>query len=317
MNSHWDELLNRWRKGNLSTDDLRRLNDALATKEGRAALRSDWFLETALPEALRAAPLFHVPRVEALRKTSGRLGGGFLPRWLSWRPLVSAAAGIVFGTLCTSVVFAYVSPSLGRARLVFREGFEKDVTKTNPGLPRDTERWAGDEAVVVANARDVKPRGGNKMLRFVSATYPGENSPRSQWGDVYRVVDVRGLAAPGAGRTMARLSAHFAQGTVGDDHQFACSVEIFALDAELAGLPSRLTHVWLRQNSSASASRNLPLSSESTWQEGAVEVPITPQTRFVLLHLAVIQSKPAIQTGVVEFPAHFMDDVKLEIMGAR
>lgn len=51
------DLIHRWREGPLPPDELPRLNDLLATREGRAALRGEWFLDAALPEALRTAPV--------------------------------------------------------------------------------------------------------------------------------------------------------------------------------------------------------------------------------------------------------------------
>ncbi len=233
-------------------------------------------------------------------------------RWFAWRPLAAAAAGIVFGMFCTSVVFAYVAPSLGRVKMVLNEGFESGVTKTAPGLPRESGSWGGDEAAVVSSAPELKPHGGGKMLRFLSATYPGENSPRSQWGDVYRVVDVRGQVS--SGNTLARLSASFSQDSVAGPEQFSCSVEAFSLDEDLGALPAPLAYAWLRQNSSASGSRRLALSATREWQELSVEVPVTPRTQFVLVHLAVIQNAPSIQAGAVQFPGQYVDDVKVELV---
>ena len=232
-------------------------------------------------------------------------------RWFVWRPLLSAAAGIVVGMLCTTVVFAYVGPSLVKPKTIFAESFES-VVRTAPGLPRGTGSWGGDEAVVVDSAPGVKPRSGKQVLRFLSGSHRGENSPRSQWGDVYRLVDVRGMA--GAGRTLARLSAGFSQGSGAGEGRFSGSVEAFALEEELSALPSPLTYVWLRQNNSASSFRRLALAAGGGWQDISVEVPVTPQTQFVLLHLAVSQDAPKIPSGVVQFPGHYMDDVKLELL---
>jgi hypothetical protein len=149
------------------------------------------------------------------------------------------------------------------------------------------------------------------MLRFLSGTHQGENSPRSQWGDVYRFVDVRGLV--GAGHTVARLSASFSQGAAGAG-QFSCSVEALALDEQISSLPSPLNYVWLRQNSSAYGARMRALSAAGEWQDMSVEVPVTPRTQYVLVHLAVIQNSPLLETGAVRFPGQYMDDVKVELL---
>jgi hypothetical protein len=233
--------------------------------------------------------------------------------WFVRHPLAATAAGIVFGMFCTSVLFAYVTPSLVRTKLVFNEDFEVGTSKkTTPGVPRETGKWAGDEAEVVTSSPELKSNSGRKMLRFLSATYPGENSPRSLWGDVYRIVDVQGLVAPG--RAVARISASFAQDKPSGDARFSCSVEAIAMDQDLATLPETPTLAWLQQNNSAAGSRKLALSTSGEWREVSAEVPITAQTRFVVLHLAVIQTTPVIHTGVVQFPGQYVDDVKVEIL---
>lgn len=89
MNTHLDELINRWREGRLTDEDLRRLTEALDTPEGRASLRADWFLEAALPEALRTSPLLKVSQKAEPQQTRKWTG------WLSWRPLAAAAAALV------------------------------------------------------------------------------------------------------------------------------------------------------------------------------------------------------------------------------
>lgn len=299
---HELELMRRYLEGVASLEETQEL-ETLIVKD--ASVRQDFLRYTHLDSAL-AGVRRSQPTVVATRRSV----------WLSWRPLTAAAAGILFGMFCTSVVFGYVVPrTMERVRTVFNESFESGVTKTVPGLPHETSLWMGDEAEVVASASGSKAHGGAKMLRFVSATYPGENSPRSQWGDVYRLVDVRGLA--GEGRTMARLSASFTQGAVTGEERFACRVGAYALDQDLSTLPSPLNLAWLQQNNSATGSRRAVLTGTGRWQEVSVEVPITSETRYVMLHLAMVQEQPTLESGAVQFKAHFMDDVKLEIVPDR
>jgi hypothetical protein len=33
-----------------------------------------------------------------------------------------------------------------------------------------------------------------------------------------------------------------------------------------------------------------------------------------MLHLAVVQEQPAVPAGAVEFPGHYLDDVKVELI---
>jgi hypothetical protein len=299
---HELELMRRYLEGVASLEETQEL-EALIVED--ASVRQDFLRYTHLDSALagvrRSQPSARTPRRSV---------------WLSWRPLTAAAAGIVFGMFCTSVVFGYVVPrTMERVRTVFSESFESGVTKTVPGLPHETSLWMGDEAEVVASAPGSKAHGGVKMLRFVNATYPGENSPRSQWGDVYRLVDVRGMA--GEGRTMARLSASFAQSSAVAEDRFVCRAEALALDKDLSALPAPLDLAWLQQNNSATGSRRAVLTGTGQWQDVSVEVPITRETRYVMLHLAMVQEQPIIESGSVQFPAHLMDDVKLDIISAR
>jgi len=293
------ELVRRYLGGEATLEEARRLESMLAVD---AQLRRDY-----LAYARVEAGLSSKVRPKLVKTASPA-------RWLSWRPLAAAAAaGIVFGMFCTAVAFGYVAPRVvEKVRMVFSEGFERSVNKTAPGLPRETGGWSGDEAEVVRSTPQVKAHGGGKMLRFFSATYPGENSPRSQWGDVYRILDVRGLAD--AGRTVARVSGNFAQGVATGEERFACRVGAYALDQDLSTLPSSLNHTWLQQNNSATGSRRAVLTGTGRWQEVSVELPITRETRFVVLHLAVVQEQPTLNSGVVQFSGHFMDDVKVELI---
>jgi hypothetical protein len=310
MNTDREELLSlidAGLDGRATADQAIRLNAWLRSDPAAR----DLYLQLADTHSCLAVDesLWCEPAVAASTNESTRLSR---PRRVAWRVLAAAAAGIAFGMFCTSVVFAYVAPSLNKSRLLLSDSFESGAAKTTAGLPREAGHWSGDETEVVDAAPGLKPHGGAKMLRFLSATYPGENVRRSQWGDVYRIVDVRRLA--GAGRTAVRVSASFAQGPEHAQEQFSCSVEAFALDLDLNALPSPMTHSWLQKNNSASGSRTLPFSTAREWRDVSVEVPVTPETRYVMLHLAAIQTTPEIQSGAVKFSGQYVDDVKVELL---
>lgn len=301
-------LLHGYLDGTLDEASFDRLQSLLReSADARRTLRTLSTVETKLQQLAAVSPasirLLALPPVPERR----------FFRWVSRRP---AAAGLIAGLLGASAAWASALPWLGEVRqtvkTVFSESFESGVAKTAPGLPRESTQWSGDEADVVRAEQEVEPRSGARMLRFRSATYPGENSPRSQWGDVYRIVDVSGLASEG--RTVARVSASFAQGVVTGEERFACRVGAYALDQDLSTLPSTLSHTWLQQNNSATGSRRAVLTGTDRWQEVSVELPITRETRFVVLHLAVVQEQPTLKSGVVQFPGHFMDDVKVELI---
>lgn len=309
MNHDWHDLIQRYIAGTLPDDDALALQNALKSDKDLRALYLDYMnLDVALGSHAESRAAVNEILASPMAGETSRP-----TRWLSWRPLTAAAAGIMLGMFCTSVVFGYVGPRVAeKVRPVFSEGFESGVSTTAPGLPRVAGLWSGDEAEAVNATPAMKARSGGKMLRFLSATYPGEDSPRSQWSDVYRLVDVRGLA--GAGRTVARLSASFAQDILSPEERFAGRAEALAIDRELSAVPTPLSLAWLQQNNSAMGSRRAVLTSARTWQDVSVEVPITRETRYVVLHLAMVQEQPYIHSGAVQFAGHFMDDVKLEII---
>ena len=237
-----------------------------------------------------------------------------IPRsvWLQWRPLTAAAAGLVFGMFCTTIVRAYVGPNAGKVMTLLREGFESGTTGTLPGLPREAGAWSGDEARVVAAENGVKPKNGVKMLRFVSATFVGENAKHSAWGDVYRLVDLRGQVRES--KSLLRLTASFDAGPFPAGQEYACCAELITLEDDLADAPQPLSLPWVHENGASAAKRNFPLKGDGVWKEASVEVPVSPQTRFVLVHLAVQRRKPYPPAEPVQFGGHYLDDVKLEIL---
>ena len=237
--------------------------------------------------------------------------------WLQWRPLAAAAAGLVIGMFCTSVVFAYTSPKFAMAkaavaRLLWSEGYESGPAVILPGLPRKTGVWSGDEARVVGVENGLKPRTGSKMLRFVSATFAGENAKKSAWGDVYRLVDLRGQV--GKGKATVRLTANFDGVAFPAGEEYACFVELCALEEDVAEAPQPLALPWVRENSASVAGRKFAMKGDGVWQEAMAEVPVSPQTRFVLAHLAVLRRKPFPSAEPVQFGGHYADDVKLELL---
>lgn len=235
------------------------------------------------------------------------------PRGLTWPPSMAAAAGIVLGMFCTSMLFAYVAPSFTRIKTIFVESFEAGAFQTIPGIPREVGVWAGDEAESVGPTEEVRPLSGRGMLRFIQATHLNENSPRSQWGDVYRIIDLASVS--NAPDLCARVSASFASGKNPETHTFSCTVQAILLDEELHELPQNMGLAELQQRSCATASRRLPLpETPGSWREVSIEVPLTRTTRYMVLHLAVDQNQPALAEGAVRFPHHYVDDVKISVL---
>jgi hypothetical protein len=54
-NDELSQLLHRWREGSLTPEEIERLAAQLDDPQARAALRREWFLDAALPQALAAS----------------------------------------------------------------------------------------------------------------------------------------------------------------------------------------------------------------------------------------------------------------------
>ena len=310
MNTHLDELINQWREGRVSDEDLRRLTEALDTPEGRASLRADWFLEAALPEALRTSSLLKVSHKADPERTRRWTA------WFSWRPLTAAAAGIVFGMFCTSVVFAHVRPSLGKVLTLLQEGFESRPAPEVTGLPREIGKWSGDFTEIVSEQQGVKPASGSKMLRFLRADYEGKSRPEGSYiCDVYHLVDMRTYREHFAdGGAVVQFSAEFytpvisAEGSYGADQ-----VQVYACDEKTARAVLR-EGLGINEKSVIAMARNgrrLGDSTGGTWQRISVEMRVPPKTEFLFLHIAA--SRPSVSNVPASFEGRYVDGVRLSL----
>jgi len=311
-----DELLERWRDGTATEADLRELTARLATPEHRDALLEDWLVESALPRALPAA-LVADQRESAMTsgtKPSPRAEAKRWSGWLQWRPLAAAAAGIVFGMLCTSVVFGYVMPKVGKAITLLQESFEGGPAPLVTGRPARADVWSGDYSEVVGDQQGVKPESGKRMLRFLRADYDGRTIPESFSSDVFRLIDVRPYRREFAdGGAVVQLSAAFNAEPFLDNERYKCGLTIFALDAALVdGSSLNVEHVLATQSLARSTSSHLHMDRDpATWQRLGNELRVPPNTDYLLIQIGVSNVSPPSVMRRDSFAGHFADDVKL------
>lgn len=236
--------------------------------------------------------------------------------WLSWRPL-AAAAGIVLGMFCTSVVFGYVMPravaTASRLLALVDGSFEKQSGRLPSGFPAQFGVWSGDEAEVVERG-SAAVKDGKRVLRFVRAERePALPNYGAASCDVYQLVDLRPLkAGAGPGEATLELSVDFrdARETAGEPVKFICRLSVFA------GSPEALPAEWPLAQKEALATGSAYFDSiggaPRSWHNVTTKTLLPPQADFAVVHLVAHKSKtPAGE--VAEFGEQFADDVRLTL----
>jgi hypothetical protein len=239
----------------------------------------------------------------------------FRGSWLSWRPLTAAAAGIVLGMFCTSIVFAYVAPSLGKVITLLQESFESGPAPLVIGVPIQAGKWSGDFTEVVGGQQGVSPESGTKMLRFLRADFEGKVKPEGSYiSDVYRLIDLRPYQREFAdGGAVVKLSAAFNAFAFPAEEAFRCSVLLYALDAETAMNGSTRSGEKLLTDCLAMA-RNSHLKLDrdpATWQRLNAELRLPPNVDFIFIRIALAHSNQAQRS--VMFDGHYLDGVRLTL----
>ncbi len=131
-----DELLQRWREGRLSAAELDDLMRQLGTVEGRKRLRLDWFLETTLPEALKAADLARaVAKVAPLKSVpwTGRIVAWCTGMRSAWRWATAAVALVVIALLAVSLLLS-PGPSTRQEARVTRPDLDAVIWSTQQAI---------------------------------------------------------------------------------------------------------------------------------------------------------------------------------------
>lgn len=297
------ELIQRHLLGAISDDESRELEAVLkASRQAREEFRRRCNLDA----GLRRLAVSSVPSRQP----------GMVPRprssWLQWRPLMAAAAGIVLGIFCTSVVFAYVTPSLGKVITLLQESFESGPAPLVTGVPTEPGHWSGDYTEVVGDQQGVKPESGKKMLRFLRGDYEGKPNPEgSKIGDLYRLIDMRPYRKEFAdGGAVVQLSAGFNTFEFPADERYECSLTLYALDAESVKNDSTHSGIMLNEAPLGSQKRRMRLDrSPATWQRLTSELRLPPDTDFLMVRICVQYASKSVSRQT--FSGHYVDDVRL------
>jgi len=240
--------------------------------------------------------------------------------WFAWRPLTAAAAGIVFGMFCTSVVFGFGARSAEKVMSLLQESFESEPAPLVKGVPLGPDLWSGDYSEIVLESEGVKPGEGSKMARLLRSDYEGRTVPRpSRQGDLMRMLDVRPfLSDAKCGDVVMTLSAQFNIAPFPDSERYDGMVTIYALgaDTNLHGA----TEDSVKEEAlafSVGECRNLD-RDPGTWQAASTRLLLPPGTESVMVKVSFrrmpvgVESMSSLPESLT-FAGHFVDDVRASI----
>ena len=238
------------------------------------------------------------------------------PRWAAFRPLTTAAAGLVFGLLSASMVFGFVGRSLEKMVSLLQESFESGPAPLVTGMPQKLDQWSGDFSELVGEQQGVKPKDGRKMVRLLRSDFEGKPSTKpSRQGDLMRVIDVRPfLREANGGEVVITLSALFNTATFSETEQYDGAVTLWALG------PRFPTEENLMEDALAhSVGLCRPLDRDpATWQSVSTRLLLPLGTEMVLLKVS-FSPKPDSGESLsqapihVSFAGHFVDDVRASV----
>ncbi|MFN0074950.1 MAG: hypothetical protein ACKVY0_00595 [Prosthecobacter sp.] len=235
------------------------------------------------------------------------------PRWFTWRPLTAAAAGIVFGMFCTSMVFGYVSQRATVKKVplvVFDQGLESVEAVFDKGLPHQPGQWGVDSARLVTAENGVQPKEGQRMLRL--EPIPREKNVKNLASRVYQVLDLRALPTDANnGSAEVQVTASF----------FATKSEIssryliraFALNEK----PEQATKdFWSKTEDDgvvSMAQRFDTSPGDRGWHSFSLKMPLPHGSQTLIFILGAVPPEDA----AMEASVHYLDEVSVTLLTAE
>jgi hypothetical protein len=266
-------------------------------------------LDAALGDGRLAAPSLARPASPSRQQSTFK--------WLSWRPLAAAAAGLVFGMFCTSVVFAYAKPKPPSAATKPLPLADADFESNSPipalGIPAVAGVWSGDFSRIVGAEKGITPRHGLRMLQILRSD--NESSPKHEYsyvGEVAQVIDLRPLRATLSGAEhWVDVSAYFNSIGMGRDGKCEFAVKAAAFQGDTADAP----RLWDDHEASGSRSnRSVEADFDPrTWQRVATPLVLPANADFLVVECAVVFKGTQKEQRATEFPGHYIDQVEVRL----
>ena len=276
---------------NLTPQEHSELQDCLRSDRGARHL---WFLNQDLEVAL------HARKSSLPEPSSGRAPN--LARWYARRPFTAAAAGIVLGVLCTSMVFALVTRQQIQTRTLLSDGFEDAAMVRDHGVPARVHVWSGDLDVPQAGTGEVNPAEGQQMVALPPVD-------KRKFSYAFRFVDLTTLPALSGSQTrQIEVTAQFHGAPQGSKSRFQIRLAAFAEDAAAA------REIWIRDRVDEQALMHVAKTvigkpADRGWTTARSTMDVPASARLVLVSLAA-----SVADSELTKATHYLDDVQIRII---
>ena len=311
MTTNWHDLIQRYISGTITAAETEALEQQLKTD---AALR-DWYLDAlnldsaleAAAESAQTALSLPVPSSQRALTSAGAIA----TRRQGWRPLTAAAAGIVFGMFCTSVVFGYVVQRAAMVKkiplAVFDPGFEDVEAPLDDGLPKRVGQWGVDSAKLVAAENGVQPLEGQHMLRL--EPIPREKEVKNHTSRVYQLLDLQAQQRESLiGDTEVQVTASFFAAR----HDFSSRylIRVIALDERPETATTEFWSKTERDDVVSVSQRYDRMPGDGGWQTCSLKIPLPRGAKTLVFILGALPPEDA----SVQASVHYLDDVHVSLL---
>lgn len=300
MNTQELELLIEHMHGRLPLEKHGALNDLLRRDaEAREWLRTESALETRL--RLLAVEAGVETRDESFGPSRTTPASS---RWLSWRPLTAAAAGLVIGLFSTSLIFGFAGNRHFSVLTLLKEGFEDAGMPRESSVPTRVDVWAGDMLAPREASGKVRPAEGSRM-----ATLPLVTTEKRRLSHAFRFIDVSRLPAgnPAQSRQIeVTAKFHCEKPGIKDRLQ----VRLAAFDESV----DEAREIWLRDEAGELALMHVTKTVKTDpavfgWNTVHAVMDLPDDARVLFISLAA-----GVAHGDKSKVEHYLDDVQVRLI---